>query len=77
MWLEKAKLLDVIEFNNFISLIESDIDGVKNAIIYNYSNGLAEYFNHKTKRQMYGRCSFDLLRLKILVYFNQLQEEPI
>ena len=69
LWLEKAKKLDVIELNSFINLIESDIDAVKNAVIYNFSNGLTEGFNNKTKvikRQMYGRCNFDLLRLKIL-----------
>ena len=45
------------------------IEAVKNAIKYDYSNGLTEGFNNKTKvikRVMYGRCSFDLLRLKIL-----------
>ena len=64
LWLEKAKKLDVIELNSFINLIESDIDAVKNAVIYNFSNGLTEGFNNKTKvikRQMYGRCNFDLL----------------
>ena len=69
LWLEKAKKLDVIELNSFINLIESDIEAVKNAVIYNFSNGLTEGFNNKTKvikRQMYGRCNFDLLRLKIL-----------
>ena len=71
LWLEKAKKLNVIELNSFISLIEGDIDAVKNAIIYDYSNGLTEGFNNKTKvikRQMYGRCKFDLLRLKILAF---------
>ena len=55
--------------NSFITLIESDIEAVKNAIKYNYSNGLTEGFNNKTKvikRIMYGRCSFNLLCLKIL-----------
>lgn len=69
LWIEKAKLLNVLELNSFINLIESDIEAVKNAIIYDYSNGLTEGFNNKTKvikRKMYGRCSFDLLRLKIL-----------
>ena len=71
LWLEKAKKLNVTELNSFINLIESDIDAVKNAIIYDYSNGLTEGFNNKTKvikRQMYGRCKFDLLRLKILAF---------
>lgn len=68
-WLEKAKLLNVPELNSFVNLMESDIEAVKNAVIYDYSNGLTEGFNNKTKvikRQMYGRCKFDLLRLKIL-----------
>ena len=69
VWIEKAKLINVPELNSFINLLESDIEAVKNAIIYDYSNGLTEGFNNKTKvikRQMYGRCNFDLLRLKIL-----------
>ena len=68
LWLEKARHLNIMELNSFVNLIESDIDAVKNAIIYNFSNGLTEGFNNKTKvikRQMYGRCSFDLLRIKI------------
>ena len=47
--MKKAKQLDVIELNSFINLIESDIEAVKNAIIYNFSNGLTEGFNNKTK----------------------------
>ena len=68
-WIKDAKKINVKELNSFITLIESDIDAVKNAIKYDYSNGLTEGFNNKTKvikRIMYGRCSFDLLRLKIL-----------
>ena len=68
-WIKDAKEINVKKLNSFITLIESDIDAVKNAIKYDYSNGLTEGFNNKTKvikRIMYGRCSFDLLRLKIL-----------
>lgn len=68
-WIKEAKKINVKELTNFITLIESDIEAVKNAIKYDYSNGLTEGFNNKTKvikRIMYGRCSFDLLRLKIL-----------
>lgn len=68
-WLKEAKKINVKELNSFVTLIESDIEAVKNAIKYNYSNGLTEGFNNKTKvikRIMYGRCSFNLLRLKIL-----------
>ena len=66
---KSSKKNNVKELNSFITLIESDIDAVKNAVIYEYSNGLTEGFNNKTKvikRVMYGRCSFNLLRLKIL-----------
>ena len=65
----KSKKINVKELNSFITLIESDIDAIKNVIKYDYSNGLIEAFNNKTKvikRIIYGRCSFDLLRLKIL-----------
>lgn len=68
-WLIKAKKINIDEINSFINLIESDIDAVKNSIIYDYSNGVTEGFNNKTKvikRQMYGRCSHELLRLKVL-----------
>ena len=68
-WIKDAKKINVKELNSFVTLIESDIDAVKNAIKYDYSNGLTEGFNNKTKvikRVMYGRCSFNLLRLKIL-----------
>ena len=65
----KSKKINVKELNSFITLIESDIDAIKNVIKYDYSNGLIEAFNNKTKvikRIIYGRCSFDLLSLKIL-----------
>lgn len=42
-WIEKAKKINVKELNSFITLIESDIDAVKNAIKYDYSNGLIEH----------------------------------
>ena len=42
-WIEKAKKINVKELNSFITLIESDIDAVKDAIKYDYSNGLIEH----------------------------------
>lgn len=68
-WIENAKRLHVAEIDNFLKLIRSDMEAVKNAIIYSYSNGPTEGHNNKIKvikRQMYGRCKFDLLRIKIL-----------
>lgn len=68
-WIEKATLLNISEVNSYIKGINRDIKGVKNAIIYEYSNGLAEGSVNKIKvikRIMYGRCNFDTLRSKVL-----------
>ncbi len=69
-WIEKARLLNISEINSFITGITRDMEGVKNSIIYDYSNGLAEGSVNKIKvikRIMYGRCSFETLRKKVLV----------
>jgi len=69
LWLEKAKKENIDELTKFTNLLENDIEAVNNAIKYDYSNGLTEGFNNKTKvikREMYGRCSFELLKIKIL-----------
>lgn len=68
-WIDKAKALEISEINSFINGISCDIDAVKNAIIYDYNNGLAEGKVNKikvTKRIMYGRCGFKLLKEKSL-----------
>ena len=71
-WIEKTKNLNIQEFNSFINGIERDIDAVKNGIKYDYNNGLAEGSVNKRKvikRIMYGRCSFDLLKQKVLLQY--------
>lgn len=68
-WIDSAKFLNISEINSFIKVIENDIDGVKNSIIYEYSNGLAEGNVNKIKvikRIMYGRCKFETLRRRVL-----------
>jgi len=68
-WIKDAQKLEIDEINSFIGGISRDIEAVKNAIKYDYSNGLAEGSVNKLKvikRIMYGRCSFDLLRSKLL-----------
>lgn len=68
-WIESDKKLDISDINSFINGITNDIEAVKNAITYEYSNGLAEGNVNKIKvikRIMYGRCSFDTLRRKVL-----------
>ena len=55
---------------DFIESHERDIDAVKNGIKYEYNNGLAEGSVNKIKvikRIMYGRCSFELLKQKVLL----------
>ena len=68
-WLETVKTLDIKELNHFFRGIRRDFPAVRNAIIYKENNGLAEGIINKIKlikRIMYGRCSFDLLRIKVI-----------
>lgn len=68
-WIDEAKVLGIDGINSFVNGIIRDINAVKNAIIYDYNNGLAEGSVNKlkvVKRIMYGRSSFDLLRKKVL-----------
>jgi predicted transcriptional regulator len=63
-WMERATALDIQPHNSFINGIERDLTAVKNAITYEYNNGLAEGKINKlklVKRTMYGRCLFNLL----------------
>jgi len=68
-WIVKAQALEIDGINSFITGISRDIEAVKNAITYDYSNGLAEGSVNKLKvikRIMYGRNNFDMLRKKVL-----------
>ncbi len=68
-WIDQAVSLNNKYINSFISGITRDIVAVKNAIMYDYNNGLAEGSVNKLKvikRIMYGRNSFDLLHKKLL-----------
>lgn len=68
-WINDTLTLDIPELNSFVNGISRDIDAVKNAIVYKYSNGLAEGTVNKIKvikRIMYGRCGFDMLKRKVL-----------
>ncbi len=68
-WIENATALENREISSFINGITRDINAIKNAIQYDYNNGLAEGSVNKlkvVKRIMYGRCSFEMLRKKIL-----------
>lgn len=69
-WIDSATALQVDELDSYIEGIERDINAVKNSIDYKYNNGLAEGSVNKiklTKRIMYGRNSFQLLKAKLLL----------
>ena len=71
-WIDKTKKYKIPEMDSFINGIERDLEAVKNGIKYNYNNGLAEGSVNKIKvikRIMYGRCSFDLLKQKVLLQY--------
>jgi DNA-binding CsgD family transcriptional regulator len=72
-WIKRASAMDIPEMNRFLNGLNKDINAIKNSIVYDYNNGLAEGKVNKLKvikRIMYGRCSFDLLRKKVLSIEN-------
>ena len=71
-WIKETKKHKIPEINSFLNGIERDFEAVKNGIKYDYNNGLAEGSVNKIKvikRIMYGRCSFDLLKQKVLLQY--------
>ena len=69
-WLSEVKRYNIRELNTFVRVVERDIEAVKNAIRTEFSNGIIEGVINKIKvikRIMYGRCSFELLRLKAIM----------
>lgn len=69
-WIVQAKSLQIDERDTYVNGLLADIVAVKNAIRYKYNNGLAEGSVNKiklTKRIMYGRNSFELLKAKLLL----------
>jgi transposase len=68
-WLKSAKNSGIVELRYFAQGLEKDLQAVKAALIYEWSNGPVEGHNNRLKmikRQMYGRAKFDLLRQRIL-----------
>ena len=54
--------------------LKHDFDAVKNALTYDYSNGLVEGYVNKLKalkRTMYGRASISLLEKKMFLLDNK------
>ena len=72
-WIEKASNLKIRKIDKFVNRLKRDIQAVRNAIIYEYNNGLAEGSVNKLKvikRIMYGRNKFEMLRQKVLFLEN-------
>lgn len=68
-WICEAEKLEITEINSFVAGIKKDLEAVRNSIVYQYNNGLAEGSVNKLKvikRIMYGRNSFELLKTKVL-----------
>lgn len=68
-WLEETDSLETDELSSFTNGIRRGIAAVKNAILLDYNNGLAEGSVNKLrvfKRIMHGRNSFGMLKGKLL-----------
>ncbi|MGM0112769.1 ISL3 family transposase [Enterococcus sp. DIV0187] len=70
-WIQQVRELRNSELNKFVNGLERDKDAIENALIYpELSNGLAEGKVNKLKkikRIMFGRCSFETLRTKMIL----------
>ena len=68
-WLIKAQRSEVAEFVTFADGLTSDLQAVRAALEYEWSNGETEGQVHRLKlikRAMYGRGKLDLLRARVL-----------
>ena len=68
-WLIDALRSGVAEFQSFANGLTDDLQAVKAALSYEWSNGQVEGRVHRLKmikRQMYGRAKLDLLRARVL-----------
>jgi transposase len=68
-WIEKYKNEPLTHLRTFATGLLRDLDAIKNAIVYPYTNGLAEGLNNKLKalkRGMYGRASNRLIEIKMI-----------
>ena len=68
-WLIEARRSEIAEFVTFANGLTSDLQAVRAALEYEWSNGQVEGQVHRLKlikRQMYGRSRLDLLRARVL-----------
>jgi transposase len=68
-WIIEAQRSEVTEFVSFANGLTADLQAVRAALEYEWSNGQVEGQVHRlrlVKRQMYGRGKLDLLRARVL-----------
>lgn len=68
-WLINAQRSEVAEFMSFANGLTTDLQAVRAALEYEWSQGQVEGQVHRlklVKRQMYGRGNLDLLRARVL-----------
>jgi transposase len=68
-WLIEAQRSEVAEFVTFANGLTADLQAVRAALEYEWSQGQVEGQVHRLKllkRQMYGRAKLDLLRARVL-----------
>lgn len=69
-WLERYKITDNSRLQTFIKGLKMDIKAVKNAVLFNESNGIVEGYVNKLKtlkRSMYGKAKLPLLKVKMIM----------
>jgi transposase len=68
-WLINAQRSEIVELVSFANGLTADLQAVRAALEYEWSNGQVEGQVHRLKlikRQMYGRAKLDLLRARML-----------
>jgi transposase len=68
-WLERCEMVNAAPVHNFALSLRQDYAAIRAALQTPWSNGQTEGQVNRLKfikRQMYGRASFDLLRLKVI-----------
>lgn len=68
-WLASVDRAGVRELKDFAAGLRRDVDAVRAGLTLSWSQGPVEGHIHRLKllkRQMYGRCSFETLRRRVL-----------
>lgn len=69
-WLEKYGKSETSRLQTFMNGLRRDIAAVRNAVLFQESNGIVEGYVNKlkaVKRSMYGKAKLDLLKVKMVM----------